>query len=96
MSNNTKKLKSLWMKNTAGVPSLSTTFAVTAFVVTTAVYVASIFEQIGPVTLRPFDAAACGAYLTPVLTLYFSRRYTESKFPTTTPLSPEPPEGEQT
>lgn len=82
------KSKSYWLKSTFGEPSISTTFAVVAFVVTTAAFVGSLFEKIGNVTFRPFDAAACGAYLTPILTLYFSRRYTDKKFL----QSPTPPQ----
>ncbi len=67
-----------WIKNADGTPSASATFAFVAFWVTTVAYVISLFEKIGPVNIRQFDAVASGAYLTPVLMLYFGRRYTES------------------
>lgn len=69
-----------WIKNSKGDPSLSVTFLSISFVVTTAAYVLSMFEKIGPFTPKSFDVAACGAYFIPLLTLYFSRRYTEAKF----------------
>jgi len=71
--------KSLWLNNTIGKPSMSATFATIAFLATTGAYVASIFEKIGPLSVRPFDAAACSSYLIPILTLYFGRRWTEAK-----------------
>lgn len=83
MPDDNKKSKSkptrLWIIGTDGKPSMSATFATVAFVTTTLVYVASVFEKIGPVTLRPFDPAVCAAYLTPVLALYFGRRQTDAK-----------------
>ena len=74
-----EKLSRLWIIGSDGKPSMSATFATVAFVTTTLVYVASIFEKIGPVTIRPFDPAVCATYLTPVLALYFGRRATEAK-----------------
>jgi hypothetical protein len=68
-----------WIKNSKGDASATITFTTIAFVVTTFAYLASIFESIGPVTFRPFDAAACSAYFVPILTLYFGRRWTEAK-----------------
>ena len=67
-----------WVKKADGTPSASATFAFVAFWVTTVAYILSLFEKVGPITVRPFDAVASGAYLTPVLMLYFGRRYTES------------------
>ena len=75
----TKKKSWFWINNTVGKPSKSATFATVAFFTTTAAYMASIFEKIGPVSLRQFDAAACSSYMIPILTLYFGRRWTEAK-----------------
>ena len=75
----TKKKSWFWINNTVGKPSMSATFATVAFFTTTAAYMASIFEKIGPVSLRQFDAAACSSYMIPILTLYFGRRWTEAK-----------------
>lgn len=69
----------LWISDTAGNPSMSATFAAIAFLITTAIYVLSIFESIGPLKIRAFDAAACGSYLIPSLGLYFGRRWTAEK-----------------
>lgn len=69
----------MWVIGTNGKPSMSATFATVAFVTTTLVYVASVFEKLGPLTIRPFDPAVCAAYLTPILALYFGRRQTEAK-----------------
>ena len=68
----------LWIRDSKGYGSVTTTFATIAFFVTTLAYIASIFEQIVPVTLRQFYVVACGAYFVPILTLYFGRRWTEA------------------
>jgi hypothetical protein len=70
----------LWIIGTDGKPSMSATFATVAFLTTTAVYIASIFEKIGKLSIRPFDPTVCAAYLMPVLMLYFGRRHDENKF----------------
>lgn len=69
-----------WIKNTQGEASATITFLTVAFIVTTASYVLSMFENIGTVSLRPFDSAACSAYLIPLLTAYLGRRWTDAKF----------------
>lgn len=72
----------IWMKDTAGFPSVSVTFAAISFWVTAAAYIASIFEKIGPFAIRPFDPAACGSFLGLTMSLYFGRRFTDAKFGT--------------
>jgi hypothetical protein len=67
-----------WVRGSDGNASVSTTFVLIAFWVTTIAYILSIFESIGPVKIRAFDAAAASVYLVPLLTLYFGRRYTEA------------------
>lgn len=69
----------LWINDTNGNPSMSATFATISFFVTTVIYVLSMFEKIGPVTIRSFDAGAASSYLIPSLGLYFGRRWTDSK-----------------
>ena len=69
-----------WFKNTNGEESASLTFAIVAFLITSLSYLMSIFPKIGNFETRPFDPGACAAYLTPILTLYFSRRFTEVKY----------------
>ena len=71
------KVSNIWVISTDGKPSISATFAVVAFFATTAAYVASIFESIGSFSFRTFDTAACGAYMVPILSLYFGRRWAE-------------------
>ena len=65
-----------WLKNTNGEESASLTFAIIAFIVTTTSYAFSIFPKLWGFETRPFDPSGCAAYLTPILTLYFSRRFT--------------------
>jgi len=69
----------VWIRGTDGKPSMSATFATISFVTTTLMYVASMFEKIGPMSIRPFDPAVCAAYLMPTLMLYFGRRATDAK-----------------
>ena len=70
-----------WIKNSKGEASATITFVTIAFCVTTIAYIAAMFEKIGSVTIRPFDAGACSAYLIPLLTTYMGRRWTDAKFP---------------
>ena len=73
-----ENVSKFWINDTTGNPSMSATFAAISFFITTTFYIASIFEKIGPVTIRPFDAGAASAYLIPSLGLYFGRRWTDS------------------
>lgn len=70
----------LWIRNGRGEPSVSVTLLTISFLTTTLSYVGSMFEHIGPITLRPFDVAACSTYFIPLLTLYFGRKWTDAKF----------------
>ena len=74
-----KQVSRLWIINTEGKPSISATFSVIAFFVTSIAYVASIFEGYGELKFRSFDVAACSAYMIPILTLYFGRRWSDMK-----------------
>lgn len=69
-----------WIRNSSGQASLSVTFLTISFLVTTAAYIFSMFEQVGSLKLRPFDAGATSVYFIPLLTLYFGRRWTDAKF----------------
>lgn len=71
-------MSKFWIIGSDGKPSMSATFAAASFAVTTFIYIASAFEKIGPITIRPFDAAACSSYLIPCLGLYFGRRWTDA------------------
>ena len=72
-----KKVSSLWITSTDGKSSLSATFALISFVATTLAYVTSIVESVGDIKFRAFDVGACGAYMVPILSLYFGRRWIE-------------------
>lgn len=76
----TPKPSWFWIKNSSGQASLSVTFLTISFLVTTAAYVASMFEEVGPLKLRQFDVGATSSYFIPLLTLYFGRRWTDAKF----------------
>lgn len=73
------KVPWLWLRNDAGRKSVTVTLVTIAFLVTTFAYVLSIVGSIGLVVFRPFDVAACAAYLTPILALYFGRKHSDSK-----------------
>ena len=70
----------LWLKDSSGYPSVTVTLIAVSFWVTTFAYVASIFHKIGPVEIREFDVGACAAYFSPILALYFGRKFTDTKF----------------
>jgi len=69
----------MWIKNTSGQKSASLTFVSIAFTVVTLWLVVSIVSKIGHIEIRQFDAASAMAYLTPLLALYFGRRWTDGK-----------------
>lgn len=69
----------IWLKDSAGFPSVTVTFATVSFWVTTLLYITSAVGKIGPVEFRPFDVAAASAYFVPILTLYFGRKWTDAK-----------------
>lgn len=69
----------IWLKDTAGYPSVTVTFVTIAFWVTTFWFVVSIVHKLGPVEFRAFDPAAASAYLGPLLALYFGRKWTDAK-----------------
>lgn len=67
-----------WIKDTRGNGSVSTTLLTVAFVVTSVAYVLSMIEHIGPLSFRPFDVGAAGAYFIPILTMYFGRHWVDA------------------
>jgi hypothetical protein len=69
----------LWVKNTSGQNSASLTFVTIGFIVVTLWLLASIVSKIGHIEIREFDSAAAMGYLTPLLALYFGRRWTDGK-----------------
>jgi hypothetical protein len=67
----------LWLKDTSGNASASVTFATIGFFVVTLWLLVSIFSKIGHIDIRQFDGGAAMGYLTPLLALYFGRRWTD-------------------
>jgi len=67
-----------WIKDSRGNGSVTVTLVFISFWVTTLSFLASIVDRVGPVTIRPFDVAACASYFIPILTLYFGRRWTDA------------------
>lgn len=68
-----------WINDASGHGSITATMVFVAFWVTTIAFIASIVDKVGPVSIRPFDIGACGAYFIPILTLYFGRKFTDAK-----------------
>jgi hypothetical protein len=67
------------LKNSSGEPSGSWTMVWIGFLVVTLWLLISIVSKIGHFEIRPFSATEAMAYLTPLLTLYFGRRWTDAK-----------------
>jgi hypothetical protein len=81
-----------YIKDSDGKPSLSATLVLVTFGATLTAYLLSIVEHIGPVSIRPFDVAACSSFFIPVLTLYFGRRATSASVTKAMIAAPEPAE----
>lgn len=79
------------LRNEKGQKSVTITMMLVAFWATTLWYIASIFENVGSHKIRTFDTGACGAYLIPILTLYFGRKWTDIKNGIETPPVPPTP-----
>lgn len=75
----TVKAQWYWIKDSRGYGSVTVTFTTIAFWITSVAYALSIVDHVGPVSIRPFDVAACSAYFIPILTLYFGRKWTEAR-----------------
>jgi hypothetical protein len=67
------------LKDSRGQGSITVTLMLVSFWVTTIAYLLSLVGKIGDVEFREFDPAAASAYLIPILTLYFGRKWTDSK-----------------
>lgn len=70
----------IWLKDSAGHPSVSITMLTISFWVTTIAFVLSIVHKIGSVEIRAFDVGACGAYFGLILSTYVARRWTEARY----------------
>lgn len=75
-------MKTPLLKASDGKPSVSFTMMIIGFVVITLWLIASIFEELWGLKIRAFDPASAMSFFTPLLTLYFSRRWTDAKNPT--------------
>ncbi len=69
----------MWVKNTSGQKSASLTFVVVGFTVVTLWLLVLIVSKIGHFEIRQFDSGTAMGYLTPLLALYFGRRWTNEK-----------------
>lgn len=69
----------LWIKDAQGYGSVTVTLVTVSFWVTTLAYLMSIVEKVGPISVRQFDVAACASYFIPICTLYFGRKWVDSK-----------------
>ena len=72
-----------WFENSEGKPDTMLSFAIMAFaLVFVKVLLGGITFTIAgtPYTMLPIDAGMVGALLTPTLTAYVARRYTDRKF----------------
>lgn len=67
------------LKQSNGKPSASFTMVFLAFNAVLLWLTLSIVEGIGPVKVRAFDSGQAMAFLVPLLSLYFGRRFTDSK-----------------
>jgi hypothetical protein len=70
----------MWIKNTSGQKSASLTFVSVGFGVVTLWLLVSILSKIGHLEIREFDSGTAMGYLTPLLALYFGRRWTDGKY----------------
>jgi len=67
------------IKDSSGKQSASVTMMIVAFIIVSLWLVLSIFEELWGLKVRVFDPTAAMAFLSPLLALYFGRRYTDSK-----------------
>lgn len=68
----------IFMKNSAGEPSASLTMTTIAFFIVTLWLLAWVIGTSFGLPVPAFDATAGMTYLTPLLTLYFGRRWTSN------------------
>ena len=69
-----------WISGSDGYGSITATLVFVSFWVTTLAYVLAIFEKVGPLSIRPFDSGACAAFFSPILILYFGRKFTDARY----------------
>lgn len=69
----------IWMKDSSGTQSASLTMCAVGFALVSLWLLVSIVAKIGHIEIREFDAGQAMGYLTPLLALYFGRRWTDGK-----------------
>lgn len=67
----------MFLKNAEGKQSASFTMMLVSFIVVTLWVTLSMFEQLGPLKIRPFAGADAALYLTPIMGLYWGRKAQE-------------------
>jgi hypothetical protein len=80
-------LNRFWVKNTNGEPSASLTLVLVAFSVVILHMTAAVFVNPFGLAIAPFVASDAMMVLTPLLGLYFGRRYTDKDVPSTATVS---------
>lgn len=75
------------LKNSDGKPSASFTMVYSAFVVSLIWFALSLFEI---PHVRQFDVAMASGFLTPLIGLYFGRRWSDGKATTPDPGQAQP------
>ena len=75
-------VKGAWylIKDAKGYGSVSVTLVMIAFWLVSFAYLTSVIDHIGPIKFKTFDVAAATAYFTPILAVYFGRRWTDAKY----------------
>ncbi len=69
----------MFLKNSAGTKSASFTMMLIGFAVVTLWLLVSIVAKIGHLEIRPFSSSEAMAYFSPLMALYFGRRWQEGK-----------------
>jgi hypothetical protein len=82
------------LKQSDGKPSASFTMVFVTFNVVILWFLLSMFESLGPLKVRAFDAGQAMTVFGPLISLYWGRRYTDSKTQVevakTQPATPDP------
>ena len=79
----------LLLKNSEGKPSLSFTMVYMVFFISLIWFGLSIFEI---PHVKAFDVTTVSGFLTPLMALYFGRRWNDSKAASSTTSTPNPAE----
>lgn len=83
------------LKNSSGTKSASFTMMVIAFAVVTLWLLVSIVAKVGGLEIRPFSGSEAMSYLTPILALYWGRKWQEGKTEAEKPAEETPATSEE-